>query len=307
MRYRTKAGMLVFAPLVLFACGEPPADDADMDAAPEAAEAMAAADREAIDAVAEYWETHYNMHHPDMVASTYTDSAWVAPADGRMAQGLPAVQAWLAEGTEASPTIDITPVETLIAGDMAVGMGTYALTISPEGAEPMSYSGSYMNVMERVGDEWKIAGTMSNYDAPRPDDWQWGPPSEADMPPDDPRFPELVDAFEAAFNAGDAAAVAALYTDDAMVALSDGPILNGAGAVEESMAARMMEGATIEIHEVGNEDLGDGMYGGGGWYQITGPDGMVAQSGYWMNVVEVQADGTPRIAWSLTNARPGGA
>ncbi|MEQ9569358.1 MAG: DUF4440 domain-containing protein [Longimicrobiales bacterium] len=305
MLYRIKPGMLVFVPFALLACGEPPADDADMEAAPEAAEVMAAADHEAIDAVAEYWETHYNMQHPAMVASTYVDSAWVAPADGRMAEGLPAVEAWLTESTQAAPTIDITPGETLIAGDVAVGMGTYAITVSPEGAEPMSYSGSYMNLMGRVGDDWKIAGTMSNYDAPPPDDWQWGPSFEGEMPADDPRFPELIDAYEAAFNAGDAAAVAAHYTDDAMVALSNGPMLNGQGAVQEAMAARMMEGATIEIHEIGNLDLGDGMYGGGGWYQITGPDGMVAQSGYWMNVVEVQSDGSPKIAWSLTNARPG--
>jgi ketosteroid isomerase-like protein len=185
-------------------------------------------------------------------------------------------------------------------------MGTYSISVTPEGAEPMGYSGAYINAMEKVDGEWKIAGTMSNYDAPPPEDWTWNPVPEGDPPPDAPSYPELIEAYEAAFNSGDAAAVAALYTDDARVSYSNGPILSGPAEVQASMAERMTEGATIEIHEVGSQDMGGGLTGAGGWYQITGPDGMAAQTGYWMNVMRAQPDGSQKVVWTLTNARPAG-
>ena len=50
--------------------------------------------------------------------------------------------------------------------------------------------------------------------------------------------------------------------------------------------------------------MGDGWSGGGGWYAISDADGARVQTGFWMNVVEVQEDGTPQVVWALTNARP---
>jgi hypothetical protein len=163
-----------------------------------------------------------------------------------------------------------------------------------------------MNAMRKVGGEWKIDGMMSNYDAAPPEGMEWNPMPEGEMPPSNPRFPDLNAAYTAAFNAGDAGAIAAIYADDAKLALSNGPVLEGRAAIEEAMAGRFVEGATIEIHEVGSEDMGDGWSGGGGWYAINGPDGAPVQTGFWMNIVEVQDDGTPQVVWALTNARPAG-
>lgn len=303
MRHRRLIPALALLPALLLGCGEPPAEEAADASAPDAA---MASDDAAIAALADYWETHYNMQHADMVASTYTEDAWVAPADGGMFEGRPAIEGWLTGNMEAAPTVEITPAETVVAGDVAVSMGTYAISAAPEGAEPMRFSGAYMNALEKVDGEWKIAGTISNYDAPPPDDNQWNAPPDGDTPPDAPMYPELIDAYEAAFNAGDAAAIAALYADDAKVALSNGSLLEGPAAVELDMAARITPGATIEIHEVGGYDLGAGLSARGGWYQIAGPDGAPAQTGFWMNVLRAQDDGTPEIAWSITNARPGG-
>jgi uncharacterized protein (TIGR02246 family) len=305
MRYLRLVPALAFASVVAFACGGEPADETAE--APETATADAMpSDEEAIDALAEYWVTHYNMQHPDMVASVYTDSAWVMPADGGMFEGREAVAAWLAGSVEPAPTATVTPVETLLRGDVAVGLGTYTVSMTDDAGETMGFSGSYMNVYEKVDGEWKVEGMLTNYDAPPPAEWQWNAPYEGEAPPSNPAFPDLIDAYEAAFNAGDAAGIAALYVDDAKAAFSNGPIVEGPAAIQASMAERMTPGATIEIHEAGNADMGDGWRGGGGWYEIMGPDGAVVQTGYWMNVLRMQDDGTPKIAWTLTNARPAG-
>ena len=303
MRNRRLVPTLALLPALLLACGEPPAEE---PAEAPAAEAAMASDEEAITALGDQWESQYNQQNAEMVAAMYTDSSWVMPAGGGMFMGRPAVQGWLTASMETSPTIEVTPHETLVSGDYAVGLGSYAISVTPEGAEPMGYSGSYLNALERIDGEWKIVGTVSNFDAPPPEDWEWDPAPEGEMPPDNPRFPDLNEAYETAFNAGDAAAIAALHTDDAKVAFADGPLLEGSAAVQESLAARMTEGATLDVHEAGSQDLGNGWVGAGGSYEIIGPDGTVAQSGFWMNVLRVQDDGTARIAWALTNARPAG-
>ncbi|HSG46455.1 MAG TPA: nuclear transport factor 2 family protein [Longimicrobiales bacterium] len=290
---------LALAALALVACGEPPADEETVAAGP-----AVSTDQIAIAALAEYWEDQYNLHNADSVAMVYTDSAWVAPADGGMFTGRDEIRGWLAGDFAASPAIDITPRNNIITGDYAVDLGSYSVTVHPEGADPVSFSGTYMNALEKIDGEWKIAGTMSNYDDAPPEGWAWNPASDEPAPPDNPVSPALVEAYEAAWNAGDAAGVAALYTADALVAFSNGPVLQGAAGVEASLAARIVPGATIDIHEVGSQDLGNGWTGHGGWYEITGAEGDVVQTGFWMNVTRLQDDGTRKIHWTLTNARP---
>ncbi|HSG46454.1 MAG TPA: nuclear transport factor 2 family protein [Longimicrobiales bacterium] len=300
MPYRRLAAIVAAAALV--ACAEPPADEAPA----QDAEAAAPSDQEAIAAVAEYWETHYNMQHADMVASTYGDEAWVAPADGNVFEGREGIQGWLAGDMEAmAPTIDITPVETVVVGDLAMSIGSYSVSAAPEGADPVSFSGTYINSMARVDGEWVITGTVTNYDSPRPEGWAWNPPMEGEVPPDSAIFPEMITAYEAAWNAGDGAALAAMYTENARAAWTDAPLVSGRAAIEAAAMARTTTGSTLDLHEVGGEDLGDGWTGVGGWYSVTGPDGEVMRQGIWMNLVRTGEDGTPRIHWTVSNGRPG--
>ena len=70
MKLRTSLYLLLV--LALAACS---GDAADTEAAADAAPEMSA-DEMAIAEVAEYWVTHYNMGHPDMVASRYADASW---------------------------------------------------------------------------------------------------------------------------------------------------------------------------------------------------------------------------------------
>lgn len=283
--------------LALAACAEP---------TPEAAEGGSPmSDEEAIAALGDYWETHYNMQHPDMVASKYTDEAWVSPADGGWFEGREQVEGWLAESSAASPTVEITPVETMIMGDQAVGVGRYAVATTGPDGNPLEFSGAYMNALSKVDGEWRILGSMTNYDAPVPEGWEWNPMPEGDAPPDiENQFSPMIEAFETAWNSRDAAGVASLFADGALAAFSNGPIMMGPAGIESGMAGRMQEGVTLEIHQVATDQINDTHWGSGGWYEMQGPDGSTVQTGMWWNILVMQDDGTPRIVRSISNAFP---
>lgn len=304
MCYRTLAAVL--AALALASCGEPPADEAP-EAQEQAARAAAGSDEAALDALADSWESAYNAHDAEAVVALYAEEAGVWPANGGGFEGRDEIRGWLTDAFEADPTVRITPGESHVAGDMAMSIGRYALTMSPEGAGEVAASGTYMNALERIDGQWRLVASVTNYDAPPPEGMEWNSLPEGEPPEEDDTFAELVSGYEAAWAAGDAAAVAALHTEDARVAYSDGPILEGRAAVEAALEERMVPGTSLRIHPVSSEALGDGFTGQGGWYELVDAQGNAVQTGAWMNLVEVQDDGTARIHWTITNARPLGA
>ncbi|HKJ02522.1 MAG TPA: DUF4440 domain-containing protein [Longimicrobiales bacterium] len=266
--------------------------------------AGAAADEQAIDDVRAYWETHYNMHHPDMVATTYADSAWSLPADGGYLEGRAAIQADLAESMAASPTATITSADVIVMGDMASTMGTYEVALTPEGGGSTSFGGTYLNILTKASGEWKILGGIVNYDAARPDGWTWAP-LMAEPPADEGTMTSVSDYYATHWNMGHASMVADTYTDDAMESFADGPILHGRAAIEASIAARMESGAKLTIHDVATMPLGDGWAADGGWYQVDAADGSgPVQMGAYLNVMKQQADGSWKVHRSVTNAQP---
>lgn len=298
MRYRRLATLVAAAAFV--ACAEPPADEAPAD------EPQAMTDQEAIAALADAWEAAYNAHDAAAVAAMYTEESWMAPADGGMFEGREEIQAWAADGAAQSPTIDITPLETVVSGDLGMGIGRYTVTVPAEGGEAMSFSGAWINAVERVDGEWMIAGTTTNYDSPRPEGWEWNPAMDGEEPPENDMFPETTAAYEAAWNAGDGAGIAALYTDDAMASWTDGPILDGRAAIEAAAMDRSTSGTTLDLHAVGGMDMGAGWNGVGGWYEVADAEGTIVRAGIWMNLVRVGEDGTPRIHWTVSNGWPAG-
>jgi uncharacterized protein (TIGR02246 family) len=300
MRYRS---VVPFLTVVLLAgCGEPPAEEgASME------EASAVTDQEAIAALADSWETRYNAQEPERVAALYGADAWTAPAEGGMLEGREQVQGWVAENTADSPTVEIEPMETVILDDKALGMGRYTVTTTGPDGNPMEFSGAYMNALDKVDGEWKIVGSMSNYDSPRPEGWEWRAMPDGETPPDiDNQFSGLVESFQEAWNAQDAAAIGALYVDEALVAFSNAPIANGPSGVEATLAERMQPGVSVEIHQVDADQIDETHWGSGGWYSMEDSDGNTVQTGIWWNIYEMQDDGSPKIVWTMTNAFPMG-
>jgi ketosteroid isomerase-like protein len=291
---------MALATALLAACG---GGDEGMAGGAEAA-ASASADEQAIDDVRAYWETHYNMHHPDMVATTYADSAWLLRADGGYVEGRAAIQADLAEDMAESPTATITSTDVILMGDMASGMGTYEVALAPEGGASTSFGGTYLNILTKASGEWKILGGITNYDSARPDGWTWADPM-TEPPTDEGTMTSVSDYYATHWNMGHASMVADTYTEDALESFSNGPILRGRAAIEAAIAERMASGTKLTIHDVATMPLADGWAADGGWVQGEAADGSgPVQMGTYLNIMKQQADGSWKIHRSVTTAQP---
>jgi len=287
----------LLAGLFLAACGggEPPQEEA-------ATTAEAPSDEEALDGLAEYYQTHFNMHHPSMVASVYADSAFALQADGSVDMGKAAIEASLTESMGAQPTIEVSPMHRKIFGDLAVTMGTYSIRATPEGGEPMEYGGSYLSVASKATGEWKIVGQITNYDSERPEGWAWGE-GMAEAPEEEGTMGDLIAEYTRHWNLNHPSMVADFYTDDAVVAFSNAAMVHGKAEVAAFLEGRPGPPTTLAVHDVGTMPLGEGYAVDGGWYELTA-DGQRVQGGAYLNVLQQQADGSWKIQWGETNAQP---
>lgn len=290
---------------LLAACAPQDAEEAAEPMAEPAAEMSA--DEAANDQLRADYVTHYNMHHADMVADLFTDSAVFMSADQSINEGRAAIEAALTEQMAGSPTVDITGAGTMVFGDMAINRGTYSVSTTPEGGELTTFSGAYLSGTERTADGWKIVALITNYDAPPPEGSplaEW--PDEA--PPDEGTMQDVVDIYVDRFNAGDAAGVTALFTDEAVFAYSNLPVAEGTAAIQAALEERFAMGGspTLEIHDVGTWPLGEGWAVDAGWYRLTveAESGQVAQVGNYVNLCQQQADGTWKIHWGISNGVP---
>lgn len=309
MRIRT---LTPFLAVVAIACAGEAGDQAEaadetQEYAAEAADATADADAAAaVVAVAEAWETHYNMGHGAMVADFHAPDGMVVPAGGPPVSGREAIAAWLtAEIEAASPTVSIDTDDEIVAGDWAVARGSYSSEATPEGGETITNTGNWASLMHRVDGEWLIQGLMTNYDSPDQPAAPM-PAGEAGAmpePPADLQIPagleDLEAAYEQHFNLGHAGMVADLYTEDAVAMFSGMPASEGRAAVEQALASRIEAGATdLDIQPLGFRSLSDDLIASHGVVTEAGGGGTYAA------LFERGDDGEWRIKWVLGRANP---
>lgn len=254
---------------------------------------------QAIASLAADYERHYNLGHADQVAALYVDSAVALFADGTVARSRAEIQRYTAaQMAEGSPQVSIDVIAARSAGDTAVAIGSWSVTSTPEGGEPMEVSGHWMGAYRNGTDGWKALGLITNYDAEQPPAAYGGAvPPEA--PPENSRLGGLIEAYTSAWNAGDVAQVANLYATDAWAAFANNHPREGREAIRQLLETRVR--GTIEIHGVRTVALGTGWSVDGGWYRITG-GGPTVQGNYWL-VAHATDDGPPRIQWTVTNGR----
>ncbi|MBT3499687.1 MAG: SgcJ/EcaC family oxidoreductase [Gemmatimonadales bacterium] len=302
MKIRTIATLALA--LALGACAsEEATDDAMADATPEAS-----ADAQAVTELAEYWATHYNMGHPGMVAGKYADEAWLLSSDGTLSEGSEAIETFLGSTAEMNPQVVITPGEVRVFGDQAVGVGMYEMTLSPEGAEPVSYGGSYMTHNVKVDGAWVIAGHIGNLTDDPFEGFEFSAP-EGEAGENQGTMGELTGGWATHYNLGHASMVADYYTEDAMASLSRGGQVMGREAISTALSD-MMEarpGRTVDINSLQTWELGDGWALDGGWFASTeaGADAPF-QSGGYLNLLKQADDGSWQIHWGVSNAWPTG-
>lgn len=112
-------------------------------------------------------------------------------------------------------------------------------------------------------------------------------------------------AFEEAYNSGDAAALAALYTEDAMLLPPDVVRMDGRQAVQNFLQGAMdsgpLEDLRLETLEV--EDSGD-LASEVGKFTVLGRDGAPAGTGKYIVVWKKGSDGTWRLHRHIWNSDP---
>jgi uncharacterized protein (TIGR02246 family) len=290
--------------LLATACAD--ADQEDPDAAtPPAAEVTA--EEAALEQLRADYMSHYNLHHPDVVAGMFTDSAFALWADGTVSMSRAQVQSNLEADMASSPTLDLQTDDVMVFGDNAVARGSYSVNLSPAGADPVTLTGNYLTHFNRTDGAWKINGVATNFNALPPEGAvPEAPADDEPPPPDSGTMGDIVAAYTQMMSAGDWAGLANLYTEDAVASFSNAPQIEGRSAIQARFAERFTGPATIELHDVGTLDLGAGYAIDGGWFTLTAPtpEGNVTQGGTYLNLMQQQPDGSWKIHWSLSNGQP---
>lgn len=97
---------------------------------------------------------------------------------------------------------------------------------------------------------------------------------------------EMLKNWQAAMNAGDAKAIAAMYTEDALRMPYQAPAVQGREAIAKNIQETLDQGITsVELTHGGSETHGK-MGWAHGTYKLMTADGALAQEGKWMNVTK---------------------
>lgn len=111
---------------------------------------------------------------------------------------------------------------------------------------------------------------------------------------------EMTPRWQAAYNAGDAAGVAALYTKDGVLLPPNSAPVDGREAIEAFWAVALEDGATGELTTKGMYGMGEAAAEVGMWV-ITGADGSHVDHGSYMLIYK-QVDGEWQIASDIWNS-----
>jgi uncharacterized protein (TIGR02246 family) len=264
------------------------------------------ADEAAIEQIRADYVTHYNLHHASVVADLFQDSAVALWADGTVSQGRAAILADLEADMAGTPNLTLTTAETMVHGDRAVGRGSYSVTTTPTGAPaPLTLAGSYLTNFIRTDAGWRIAGVISNLSAAPPEGLPMGDLNALPRPPENGTLQAFGAVYAQHFAAGDWAALAGLYAENAVAAFTEAQPLEGRAAIQTRFQERFATTTErqIELHDVATIDLGDGWALDGGWFTVTiaTPAGRMVQTGTYNNLVRAQPDGSWQVQWGLSN------
>lgn len=269
----------------------------------EAAEEAAVDEVAALAALADYWETHYNMGHPDMVASRMDETGLMFAGTGARLFGRDAIQASLASQIEgASPQVEITQDEALVFGESAVARGTYRLAGNADGTE-FANTGYWMSLASKVDGEWKIRGLVSNLDS---QDQAVLPSEAAEMPEAQPSaasVAERADYYATHFNLGHPDMVADTYTEDAVTMGSGEAMIAGREAIRARLTAMTDAGSQVDIVPWASHEMDGGNWVAGvGTFTMSVPD-QPDVDGHWHALYQ-RVDGELQLHWLLTGQSP---
>ncbi|MFQ5889018.1 MAG: YybH family protein [Gemmatimonadota bacterium] len=112
---------------------------------------------------------------------------------------------------------------------------------------------------------------------------------------------EATEAWEAAWNAGDGAGIAALYTDDAMLLPPGSEPIEGREAIQAFWQSAVESGSQAELKMGEVEDFGETAIEVRGSYVVTGADGAHLDHGKYI-VVWKKVDGSWKLHRDIWNS-----
>lgn len=112
----------------------------------------------------------YNAGDTAGVAGLYTADAVLLPPDAPPVAGRDSIRSAIAQELAQGAELQVSPTTTTVAGsDWAFEYGTWQVTVTPEGADTaQTTTGSYLVVVRRTPDGWKLARVADTYDQPPP-------------------------------------------------------------------------------------------------------------------------------------------
>jgi len=102
------------------------------------------------------------------LASYYTEDARLLPPNSEMIQGREGVEAYWAGGMQMGMNDAVlTTVDVIGMGDVVCEIGTYVVTVQPEGQDAFEDSGKYLVIWKKATDgTWKLHVDIWNTSLP---------------------------------------------------------------------------------------------------------------------------------------------
>ena len=151
-----------------FAIACAPAEQAET-AAPAQEPVSTEADEAAIREVMDRWTEYLNTESTDGMMRILTENTNHMGPNEPMLIGQADVRAWFDAifEPEGAAEFTITTAEVRVAGDWAVGRGSYTSTAPDESGEPATVPGKWVIIFDRGADgAWRAASTIWNIDVP---------------------------------------------------------------------------------------------------------------------------------------------
>lgn len=144
----------------------PGCERAERQQMPEAIQANASADEQAIRAVNGRWLELIRSKDGNRISELYAEDGAVMPQGQPIQRGREAIARWWSE-MMTMPGYDLSFDDEVIivssAGDMALDRGTYRFRANPASG-PVNDAGKYVVVWRKLGGEWKVAADIFNSD-----------------------------------------------------------------------------------------------------------------------------------------------
>lgn len=162
------------------------------------------------------WVAAFNAGDPTALAALYAENARSLPPGGPPVAGRSQIESyWRGDIGEGGVTTTLTPVDAVAQGDLVHVEGTYQVK-GKDGAELAS--GQYQQLWTSTGAQWQLQHEM----------WRIDPALQRETEVAE----RLTSSWSTAYNAGDAKALLALYSEDAALSTVQEGTVSGKPAIE---------------------------------------------------------------------------